>query len=326
MKKIFFVLLFLCFVKVEAKEILISFDGSGRIDMWNRTIEFAKINGVKFTYFVSAPYYVTESWEKSQPYWAYKEIGETFLNPRKDSDVSTLILRKELTKKAYRDGHEIACHLCGHYDGSKWSYSDWHREFYWFEMAMGGLMKEVDITGGCRAPYLGVNKDYFKVLKDFGYVYDSSVGSKSNPVYVNSGTNIEVVPIIKISVIISERVRSEKNWSVAQKLLPFDCDFIAHVQWKLYPETKYKATDQTREKILLSMKEMEDIYFDSLCDAYLNNPYPLQICLHFEKREGDPYLIAMERFVEWAKDKNPEYLTYKEYARRSKDAISNTRE
>jgi hypothetical protein len=65
----------------------------------------------------------------------------------------------------------------------------------------------------------------------------------------------------------------------------------------------------------ITNKEIEDIYFDSLCYAYLNvdDYYPLQICLHFEQINNSAYYNAMVRFVDWVSDKGPIYMTYRDY-------------
>lgn len=310
-KTILTLLLLLSCTQLNAKPILISFDGSDYLDRWEDTLNFAKENGVKFTYFISAPYFKTESEEAKNPYWALTELTDKCLiKPRKDDQINSIILRGEYVDRAIREGHDIGSHLCGHYDGRPWTHEQWQKEFGWFKWALGDRIKYVV---GCRAPYLCINKDYFRVMHEFGYKYDSSTLSTRIPVYADSGVAdvIREIPIKKMKVI-----ADGYKYTGPKTCAPFDCDFIVLVQYSLFPDTKpfESIINCTDPHILEEMKKIEDVFFDTLCYDYLNTTYPTQICLHFQKRSGDSYMRAMKRFVIWVKDKNPQFMTYREYA------------
>jgi peptidoglycan/xylan/chitin deacetylase (PgdA/CDA1 family) len=271
------------------KPVLISFDGSAVLGMWRDTLQFAKDNNVKYTYFISAPYFVTRSEADAHPYWAEKEIGVPYCKMRADVDAPGIVKRWKYVKQAIQDGHEIGSHLCGHFDGSKWNYSDWVKEFNWFTWA---IQDHLDYQiKGIRAPYLGTNADYYKVLKEQGYLYDSSKcffdNGKDGPKMLHEG--LAQIPIKEIKIVTTLKIKDVCT-------LPFDCNF-----------------DESVGKHTPAGTDVAEIFFQSLCYDYLNSPYPLQICLHFTPGTYGDYYSAMKRFVVWAKDKNPQYMTYSEY-------------
>ena len=86
----------------------------------------------------------------------------------------------------YRNGHEIASHAVGHFDGSGWSAADWTQEFSSFRdvlanvAANNGLDSTVKFAFplseviGFRAPYLATSPGLYTALKDDGFRYDTS--------------------------------------------------------------------------------------------------------------------------------------------------------
>ena len=92
---------------------------------------------------------------------------------------------------AAAEGHDIASHGCGHFDGKDWSKADWLKEFASFERilenayAINGIAPEPagwrDIAHavvGFRAPYLSTSKGLYEALPEAGYHYDASGVSK----------------------------------------------------------------------------------------------------------------------------------------------------
>lgn len=264
--------------------------------MWRDTIQFSKEHHVKFTYFISAPYYLTESELQYHPYWALKEDPRPILIKfRSNNQIQYIESRKEYMLEAIKNGNEIASHLCGHYDGSNWTYDQWMKEFSFFRYVIDCIFYNIK---GVRAPYLGTNEAYFKALKDSGFVWDSSRGVHPGSVYQIK----EEIPIRSIKVICNRKEYSSQLPSV---MLPFDCDFITHVHAHYMLASEFPMFDY---------QQAEDEFFNSLCADYLSDSkLPTQICLHFEHRTGEPYLKAMKHFVEWVQDKNPRFLTYSEY-------------
>jgi peptidoglycan/xylan/chitin deacetylase (PgdA/CDA1 family) len=288
--------------KLFAKIILISFDGSGYFNMWEQTLLFAKDHedeNLKFTYFISAPYYITnkECKDYDIPYWALDEIKDKkpYCKIQEDKYIESVIKRREYTKMAIFYGHEIGSHLGGHYDGKYWTKEQWAKEMKWFRDVM--TISDIDnnkITG-IRVPYLSTNREFYSAMEeDGGYLYDSSKGYNKKMGY----TAKDEIPIKSINVIY---LKGGVGDGTVGWTLPFDDAFQTFISKNFIKS--------------ITNKEIEDIYFDSLCHAYLNidDYYPLQICLHFEQINNSAYYNAMVRFVDWVSDKDPIYMTYRDY-------------
>jgi len=304
-------MLFVLAVSAQAKVVLVSFDGSNSLVMWKDTLQFARETNTKFTYFISAPYFQTESEEAAQPYWAKTELKAPLLiRSRPDAGAGWIKHRIAYLNQAVSQHCEIGSHLVGHYDGGHWTYQQWMKEMAYFNAVMTRTGFNIKNIKGIRAPYLGVNKEYFRALKAYGYEYDSSTGSIHSAPITQAwamGVTIPEIPIVKIKVVIQGL-----NYAGPTEL-PFDCDFVAKIQWWMFKDTINAKPNCTDPEVLKEMKEMEDIFFDSLCYSYEHDDHPIQVCLHFEKRAGEPYYRALKRFVIWAKNHNAEFLTYSEY-------------
>lgn len=83
---------------------------------------------------------------------------------------------KTIWKRAFEEGHDIALHTYTHPHGSKLSYEQWEEEIQKCMKVLTdvvGIKKEEII--GYRTPYLEYNAAVFKVVKDKGLLYDSSI-------------------------------------------------------------------------------------------------------------------------------------------------------
>jgi hypothetical protein len=84
----------------------------------------------------------------------------------------------------YRNGHEIASHAVGHFNGAAWSAADWQKEFRAFGDIVdnvgpnNGLESKLAFTArdviGFRAPYLAKSAGLYGALKANGFRYDTS--------------------------------------------------------------------------------------------------------------------------------------------------------
>jgi peptidoglycan/xylan/chitin deacetylase (PgdA/CDA1 family) len=303
-----FALLLLCSTPILAKDILISFDGSGYFKMWEDSIAFAQENNIVYTYFISSPYFITESQAAKKPYWALTEIKKLpYCKIMKDRDARGVQRRVNYVLEALHDGHEIASHLCGHYDGSRWTYEQWMNEFRYFDFSMrqAGINPNLHGIWGCRTPYLGVNDAFFRALRDSGYKWSSNKGYSSDPKHIYLA-DIEI-PIREIRIVFGRFGDNGEKIAVTDGMvLPFDDAFDSYVRQNFHTITTLEDNNL--------VEELEEAYFQSLCWDYLNMCPPTQICLHFAQFPGQPYYNAMKRFVIWVKDKNPNYLLYSEYA------------
>jgi peptidoglycan/xylan/chitin deacetylase (PgdA/CDA1 family) len=247
MFKIIFFILLLCESSIiSGKTVLLSFDSSAILPLWKDSLEFARENGCKYTFYISAPYFVSESQVKDHPYWAIQEIGTPLLAIRKDAWQTGTDERWEYLNEAIKEGHEIASHLCGHYDGHDWTYEQWMKEFSFFTWVFEqrkyenyDSFKGMLSIRGVRAPYLSINAAYFRAMHDSGYTYDSSlVYSKRHPY-----TSTEI-PIREILVDDMDFMTLNNGTGNPHFTLPFDCNF---------------------QLIKNPLPNEETLFFDSLC-------------------------------------------------------------
>ncbi|MDH5442159.1 MAG: hypothetical protein OEX08_00945 [Candidatus Nomurabacteria bacterium] len=166
--------------------IAISFDGSKSLYMWETLVNHSRARkatgkDIRFTFFVSGVYFTYDG-------------NRAFYNPPRRSagrsDIGVSDSRQDIATRvkwintAFADGHEIASHANGHWDGASWSYDEWVQEFDEFDELFlksesnAGLPTTLNISKkdivGFRAPLLAVNKDTYRALVDTGHRYDAS--------------------------------------------------------------------------------------------------------------------------------------------------------
>ncbi|MFA5185393.1 MAG: ElyC/SanA/YdcF family protein [Patescibacteria group bacterium] len=176
--------------------VLLAFDGSYSIPMWKETRAFAqkmRTEGkpVSFTYFVSGVYLLTNSASSTYEAPNHKP-GESAIGF--GGSKKMVADRIEQINLAIQEGHEIGSHANGHYTGATWTEDDWRKELNQFKdiitntKTIDGLQNEPDSRStinlpasgiaGFRAPELGTSAELFPVLKEVGYTYDASKGTK----------------------------------------------------------------------------------------------------------------------------------------------------
>ena len=106
--------------------VMLAFDGSKNVAFWEASRQFAKENNVKFTYFASGVYFLTQA------------DAQQYLEPKRGRGKSAIGFggtvadmkdRLHQMKLAMEEGHEIASHANGHFDGSKYTADEWNSEF-----------------------------------------------------------------------------------------------------------------------------------------------------------------------------------------------------
>lgn len=173
------------FGKQVPQYIAIAFDGSKSLEMWQQTLDFAANNNIHFTYFVSGVYFLTD------------ENAGYYQGPRRNqgrSDIGfggtaeDVAARIAFVRRAFREGHEIASHANGHWNGASWSKDEWLHEMNQFQNIMVNTHKinEIENTDkrewrkivagitGFRAPLLAGGSTMRAALSDLGYTYDTS--------------------------------------------------------------------------------------------------------------------------------------------------------
>ena len=165
--------------------IIISFDSARDISQWKRSRALAQRTGAHFTYFLSCVFLLSPETRKE-----YTAPGKT----AGKSNIGFAASKQEVTERleqiglAASEGHDIASHGCGHFDGKDWSKADWLKEFGSFEhilenaYAINGIAPEPKgwrdfarhAVVGFRAPYLSTSKALYEALPAAGYQFDAS--------------------------------------------------------------------------------------------------------------------------------------------------------
>jgi peptidoglycan/xylan/chitin deacetylase (PgdA/CDA1 family) len=165
--------------------VIISFDSAREIAQWRRSRDLARRTGAHFTYFLSCVFLLTP------------ETRKTYTPPHKGAGRSNIGFaaskeevagRLEQVRLAAAEGHDIASHACGHFDGKDFSKADWLAELnasrHVLEDAyrINGIEPEPagwrdfarQAVVGFRAPYLSTNKALYQALPEAGFLYDAS--------------------------------------------------------------------------------------------------------------------------------------------------------
>jgi peptidoglycan/xylan/chitin deacetylase (PgdA/CDA1 family) len=164
--------------------VLISFDGANDNAQWQRSLDLGRRTGAEFTYFLNCVYVLAP--ENKQSYVApIKGAGKSNVGfGKSQNDVKT---RLSYIWQAHQEGHEIASHTCGHFDGKDWTAAQWGQEFAQFDHILkdawvlnglgrepAGWRKMVDGIDGFRAPYLSATSELYRALSDAQFDYDAS--------------------------------------------------------------------------------------------------------------------------------------------------------
>jgi peptidoglycan/xylan/chitin deacetylase (PgdA/CDA1 family) len=189
--------------------LIVSFDGAQHVEQWQRSLRLARETGASFTYFLSCVYLIErEQRSKYRPPDRQAGRSDVGFAPSRD-DVAA---RLDEIWTAHVEGHEIAGHGCGHFDGSAWSASQWRHEFGQFRdilteaWVLNGLEEDEpagwramagDGLIGFRAPYLAIGDGLFAALPEEGYRYDASeVSQGPRPAREEAGVLRFALPMI----------------------------------------------------------------------------------------------------------------------------------
>ncbi len=266
--------------------VLISFDGALYNEQWERSRALARETGARFTYFLSCTYLLT------------RETRSTYAPPRHAAGASNVgfgFSRDDVAERlrhlweAGSEGHEVASHGCGHFDGGDWSAAEWQQEFAEFDRIVADAWRINGIDGepdgwrayaerfgnGFRAPYLSAGEGLWRALARQGAAYDASTVSRQPARPDGSGTVVRfALPMIA-------------EGPEARPVLAMDYNlFVRH-------SGGFERGDEDGE-----FEERAYRAFRNAFDAqYGGNRVPLQIGFHFTLMNGGAYWNALERFV-----------------------------
>jgi len=267
--------------------LLISFDGAGDNALWQRSRDFAEKTNARFTYFLSCSLIVAKADAAS-----YKGPGRKagrsnigFAQTREEARA-----RLEHVWQAHREGHEIASHTCGHFDGANWSTTDWTAEMESFRKILADAWKAngaaqdepegwrefvaQDIRG-FRAPYLSAPETLFRAERKNGFLYDASTVTKE------PAAPKEEAGVVRFGLpLIPEGPKNRPIIAMDYNL------FIRHSAGVENPS----RSAEFEERAYAAFRAAFD-------RQYNGERIPLQIGLHFVKMNDGAYWRAMERLA-----------------------------
>lgn len=286
--------------------VLLAFDGSRENNFWQESRNFSmqlenELSApVKFTYFISGVYWLTQ--ENRKVYQGpYRAPGRSDIDFGQTQ--TELIKRIDHVNAAYEEGHEIASHANGHFDASDfanrrnsdfkpWNEQDWSHEFQQFNNLIFGAFQnnrirnhtnystgyafsQKDITG-FRAPVLGVTQGLWPTLAKFGFRYDTSKVNNAWYWPTKDSYGTWQFPLAEIALV-----------GTAKKTLSMDYNF--------YVQQSRGVRDEANKE--LYRKQMIDSYAKYFNDNYYGRRAPIHIGHHFSRWNGGAYWEAMKTFA-----------------------------
>lgn len=154
--------------------VLLAFDGSLNLNFWEESRTFARDENVKFTYFISGVYFIPNASKRA--YTAPARLGPGKSAIGWGGEVKEIAARYGQLQAAHDEGHEIASHANGHFDGSRWTEADWQSEFDQFDDliwegvgVIPGLRFNPRDSIGFRAPQLGHSPGLWPAMASHKY-------------------------------------------------------------------------------------------------------------------------------------------------------------
>ncbi len=266
--------------------LLVSFDGGGDNGLWQRSRDFARKTDIRFTYFLSCSLVIAreDATAYKGPHHKAGRSNIGFAQTREEART-----RLSHVWQAHREGHEIASHTCGHFDGADWSVSDWKNEMQSFRAILSGAWATNDAAAeepegwngfvagidGFRAPYLSAPDSLFEAARAEGFVYDASTVTKGPLMPKERKGVLAFGPPL-----IPEGPKSRPIIAMDYNL------FIRHSAGVENPS----RSAEFEERAYVAFRTAFD-------RQYEGDRIPLQIGLHFVEMNGGAYWRAMERLV-----------------------------
>jgi peptidoglycan/xylan/chitin deacetylase (PgdA/CDA1 family) len=265
--------------------IVMAFDNCTELERWQELTDFAaELNRdgdrIHFTFFVSGINFLADSrrglYEGPHQRRGYSRInfGGSAEQVRK---------RVDYVNDLYRNGHEIASHAVGHFNGAAWSAGDWQKEF----RAFGDIVDNVASNNGLsqsklafaaadvigfRAPYLAKSAGMYSALRANGFRYDTSGAGHADawPEKVDGLWRFNLA-MLRIQGLGRGTLSMDYNFFLAQARAAYD------------PRRYEAAREQTLQTYLH--------YFKT---NYAGNRAPLHIGHHFMNYQGGAYNEALK--------------------------------
>ena len=266
--------------------VIISFDGAHDIAQWKRSRALAARTGARFTYFLSCVFLLSKD-ARGEYRAPGKKTGRSEVGfAQTKAEVAT---RLDEIRLAAAEGHEIASHACGHFDGKHWSKADWLEEFSSFRRIMAGAYAINGISdepagwksfaetavSGFRAPYLSTSAALYDALEAAGFRYDAS-GVSRGPVESHAAGGVERFSLPQIP-----------EGPKARRVIAMDYNlFVRH-------SGGFERPDEAA-----AFQERSYDAFKAAFDAqYEGGRSPLQLGFHFTLMNDGAYWNALEQFA-----------------------------
>ncbi len=268
--------------------VMVSFDGAGDNLLWEKSRAIAARSGAHFTYFLSCTNLIDRAARDS-----YKapdrKAGRS--NVGFAPTAADAAARLDQIWKAHQEGHEIASHACGHFDGAEWTSADWRQEFESFNRVLLDAWQangvgdrkpegwETFVTSGItgfRAPYLSQSDALTTAAREAGFAYDASLVTRG-PLLPDMDDKLARFGL----PLIPEGPQNRRIIAMDYNL------FVRHSGGIDNPSNAS------------TFEERAYAAFKAAFDAqYQGDRIPLQIGLHFVEMNAGAYWKAMERLVD----------------------------
>jgi peptidoglycan/xylan/chitin deacetylase (PgdA/CDA1 family) len=269
------------------QHVIISFDGAHDLAQWQRSRTLAARTGARFTYFLSCVFLLSK--ETRREYGAPgKGAGKSNVGfAQSKEEVAARLAQIRLARS---EGHEIASHGCGHFDGKNWSKADWLAEFASFSTilrdayAINGIageptnwrkFAESEISG-FRAPYLSTSKTLYAALAEAKFDYDASAISRG-PAEPETAGGVIRFALPQIS-----------EGPASRRVIAMDYNLFVRHSGGLERAGEAAAFEARALEAFRAAFEVQ----------YAGERIPLQIGFHFTLMNGGAYWRALERFAE----------------------------
>ena len=265
--------------------IVISFDGAREIEQWNRSRKLAREVGANFTYFLSCTNLIAAKNKLDYDPPGHKRGASNIGFAESRQDIAAR-LRQIWTARL--EGHEIASHACGHFDGGGWNERQWKAEFHAFTTFLRDAWKANNIPFapdgwadfaeneiiGFRAPYLAVGPGLLPALAAAGFAYDAS-GVSRDPERPGGGT----VATFSLPLI--------PEGPKARRVLAMDYNLYVRHSAAFEQPSKSAEFEERAYRAFRAAFERQ----------YEGGRVPLQLGFHFRLMNDGAYWRALERFA-----------------------------
>lgn len=269
--------------------VAIAFDNCTELERWQEWSDFAAAmqaegRPLHFTFFVSGVNFLADA-DRRLYRAPHQAAGAARINF--GGSVQDVRRRMAFIRALHRDGHEIASHAVGHFDGRRWSAADWDTEFRSFDRLLHDAVAASgpaaadesppapDNIVGFRAPYLAHGPGLYAVLAARGFRYDTS-GTAAAQAWPEKRDRIWRFNLAGIRLAGARRTT-----------LSMDYNFLV-------AQSGAAPIAARREEFRRQMLESYLAYFRA---NYAGNRAPLHIGHHFTDYQNGAYREALKSFA-----------------------------